>query len=155
MSEEPIPDPTPPERVRPVDVRDFVDFATDRARRVRVHATERLAMDVWCLEPRQATPTLHLDEDVAYTVIAGRSWFVTDEGEIGLDPMGGMLVPAGVVHGFENRGADPLIITAASGPPGDAPADAPVSDDQAAVVRPREPGLLRRTMDRLLGGGSA
>jgi mannose-6-phosphate isomerase-like protein (cupin superfamily) len=145
------PTPTPPERVRPVDVRDYVDFSRERARRVRVHVTDHLAMDVWCLEPRQATPTLHLDQDVAYTVITGRSWFVTDEGEIGLDPMGGMLVPAGVVHGFENRGADPLIITAATGPPGPAPADAPVADEQRAVVRKREPGVLRRALDRVLG----
>lgn len=144
--------PQPPERVRPVDLRDYVDFAPDRARRIRVHATTDLALDVWCLEPRQATPALHLDEDVAYTVIAGRSWFVTDEGEVGLDPMGGMLVPAGVVHGFENRSADPLIVTAACGPAGDAPVDAPTGADGAAVVRPREPGIVRRTLNRLLGG---
>ena len=145
--------PQQPERVQPVDLRDYVDFAPDRARRVRVYATGRVALDVWCLEPRQATPALHLDEDVAYTVIAGRSWFVTDEGEVGLDPMGGMLVPAGVVHGFENRGADPLIVTAACGPAGEAPADTPVAEDARAVVRTRERGLLRRTLDRLAGGG--
>ena len=144
--------PQPPDRVRPVDLRDYVDFARDHARRVRIYGTTDLALDVWCLEPRQATPALDLEQDVAYTVIAGRSWFVTDEGEVGLDPMGGMLVPAGVVHGFENRSADPLIITAATGPAGEAPVDAPVAHDDRAVVRKREPGMLRRTLERLVGG---
>jgi mannose-6-phosphate isomerase-like protein (cupin superfamily) len=146
--------PETPAQVRPVDLRDYVDFHRDAARRVRVYATGRVALDLWCLEPRQATSALHLERDVAYTVIAGRSWFVTDEGEVGLDPMGGLLVPAGVVHGFENRGADPLIVTAASSPPGTAPTDDPVAGDGAAVVRPRGPGRLRRTLDRVLGGPS-
>ena len=146
--------PQQPHRVRPVDLRDYVDFAPERARRIRVHATEHLALDVWCLEPRQATRAMNLEQDVTYTVIAGRSWFVTEEGEVGLDPMGGMLVPAGVVHGFENRGADPLIITASTGPAGQAPPDEPVSTEAKAVVAKREPGILRRAMDRLLGGGS-
>jgi mannose-6-phosphate isomerase-like protein (cupin superfamily) len=150
--DDPSPDP-PATRVRPVDVRDYVDFSTEAARRVRVYATERLALDVWCLEPRQATSALHLDQDVVYTVIAGRSWFVTDEGEVGLDPMGGMLVPAGVVHGFENRGADPLIVTAATSPAGDEPASVPVVAEGAAVVPDPGAGPLRRLMDRLLGGG--
>lgn len=143
--------PQPPDRVRPVDLRDYVDVDPAQARRVRIYATDDLALDVWCLQPRQATPALDLDGDVAYTVIAGRSWFVTDEGEVGLDPMGGMLVPAGVVHGFENRGADPLIVTAAAGPAGEAPPDAPAADDARAVVRTREPGRVRRTLERLLG----
>lgn len=150
-----VPPPTPA-RVRPVDLRDYVDFSPEGPHRVRVYATGRLALDLWCCEPRQATPALHVEQDVTYTVIAGRSWFVTEEGEVGLDPMGGLLVPAGVVHGFENRGADPLIVTAASSPPGPAPAaDAPVVADADAVVRPRGPGRLRRTLDRVLGGGSA
>lgn len=149
--DETTPDETIPERVRPVDLRDYVDFSLEEPRRVRVYATEHVALDLWCLEPRQATPALHLDEDVAYTVIAGRSWFVTDEGEVGLDPMGGMLVPAGVVHGFENRGADPLIVSASTGPAGDDPEDTPVATDGVAVVEDPGPGPLRRMMDRLAG----
>lgn len=151
---DPVPPETPPQ-VRPVDLRDYVDFAVDAAHRVRVHATGRLALDVWCLEPRQATSALHLEQDVAYTVIAGRSWFVTDQGEVGLDPMGALVVPAGVIHGFENRSADPLIVTAATTPPGAAPVADPVADDGAAMVWPRRPGPVRRTLDRLLGDRTA
>lgn len=141
----------PPQRVRPVDLRDYVDFDDDGAHRVRVHTAGALALDLWGLQPGQATPVLHPEQDVVYTVIAGRSWFVTEEGEVGLDPLGSALVPAGVVHGFENRGADPLIVSAAVAPPGAAPADPPVAESAAAVRRPRPRGRVRRLLDRWLG----
>lgn len=122
--------------VVPVDLRDYVDFSPEKARRVRVLATDRLAIDLWCLEPGQSSPVLRLPEqDVAYTVVGGRSWFVTDEGEIGLDSMGSLLVPAGVVHGVDNRAADPLIIVASITPPGAERPAAPVSHEAAAVRR--------------------
>jgi mannose-6-phosphate isomerase-like protein (cupin superfamily) len=140
-----------PTQVRPVDLRDYVEFSTSDARRIRVHATAHLALDLWCLEPRQTTSALHLEQDVTYTVIGGRSWFVTEEGEVGLDPMGSMLVPAGVAHGFENRSADPLIVVASQAPPGPGAVDAPTSDEAAAVTPEPPPGLLRRISQALLG----
>jgi mannose-6-phosphate isomerase-like protein (cupin superfamily) len=158
----PAPDPSPdPEAspspgaspVRAVDLRDYVDFAQGRATRVRVHATATIALDVWCIEPQQSTPVLHLeDRDVVYTVVGGRSWFVTDEGEIGLDPMGSMLVPAGTVHGIDNRAPDPLIVLAASSPPGSDPVADPVELAEEAVRRePPGPGPVRRAWERVLG----
>jgi len=118
----------------PVDLRDWVRFSTREATRVRVMATSRLAVDLWCLEPQQATAVIGLpDTDVTYTVVAGRSWFVTDEGEIGLDPLGALLVPAGTMHAIDNRAPDPLIVVAVSSPPGAEPASAPVSVDGRAV----------------------
>ena len=148
-------DPNPAEEaadapsVRPVDLRDYVSFGQDAARRVRVFATPRLAIDLWCLEPQQATPVLLHDEvDVTYTVLGGKSWFVTDEGEIGLDPMGALLVPAGVAHGIDNRSPDPLVVVAAASPPGEEGEDTPVSD-AAAAIRP-EPGARRGAIARLL-----
>ena len=121
----------------------------------RVFATDRLALDLWCIEPHQATPVLHLpDRDVTYTVVGGRSWFVTDEGEVGLDPMGSMLVPAGVVHGIDNHAPDPLIVVAVSAPPSDDPEDQPTETTAAAIRLERsEPGLLRRAVERVLGPG--
>jgi mannose-6-phosphate isomerase-like protein (cupin superfamily) len=149
-----VPAAAEPAVVRPVDLRDYVDFSTETARRVRVYATDDLGLDLWCLEPRQSTSALRLDQDVTYTVVAGRSWFVTEEGEVGLDPMGAMLVPAGIAHGFENRAADPLIVVATQAPPGTAPEDAPVASDAAAVRPEPPPGLLRRLYDSLLGSRS-
>ena len=146
----PQPDPTP--RVRPVDLRDYVDFSRDAATRVRVFVTEHLALDLWCIEPQQSSPVLHLpDRDVTYTVVGGRSWFVTDDGEIGLDPMGSMLVPSGVVHGIDNRAPDPLIVIAVSSPPSAEAEDAPVADTAEAVRSEEGPGPLRRALEWLLG----
>ncbi|HSK23430.1 MAG TPA: hypothetical protein VK906_09655 [Egicoccus sp.] len=155
MDTPPPPDlPAEQAGVLPVDLRDYVRFDEQAATRVRVFATDHLALDVWCIEPQQATGVLHEpDRDITYTVVGGRSWFVTDQGEIGLDPMGAMLVPAGVVHGIDNRAPDPLIVLAMGSPPGEAPVADPVSDDRQAVrYGDGSRGPLRRTLDRLLGG---
>jgi quercetin dioxygenase-like cupin family protein len=140
----------------PVDLRDWVRFSTSEATRVRVLRTSQLAVDLWCIEPQQATDALHLPEaDVAYTVVAGRSWFVTDEGEVGLDPLGSMLVPAGTVHGIDNRAPDPLIVLAVSSPPDATPASEPVTRDALAVRPERRAGSsLRDVVERARRGVS-
>ena len=138
--------------VRPVDLRDYVDFTPDAARRTRVFTTAHLAHDLWCIEPQQATPVLqYADRDVTYTVIGGRSWFVTDQGEVGLDPMGALLVPAGVVHGIDNRGADPLIVAAVSAPPDADAEDAPVARGGAAIRDDAKYGRTRRKVGEAVG----
>ena len=120
-------------RPLPVDLRDWVRFSTSQAVRVRVQRTELLAVDLWCLEPQQATDVLRSDADITYTVLAGRSWFVTEDGDIGLDPLGSMLVPAGTAHGVDNRAPDPLIVMAVSSPPGPEPVAPPAAADGVAV----------------------
>jgi quercetin dioxygenase-like cupin family protein len=117
----------------PVDLRDWVRFSTAQAVRVRVQRTPQLAVDLWCIEPQQATAVLRADGDVTYTVLAGRSWFVTEDGDVGLDPLGSMLVPRGLAHGIDNRAPDPLIVLAVSSPPDAAPAEAAVASDGTAV----------------------
>jgi mannose-6-phosphate isomerase-like protein (cupin superfamily) len=153
--------PTPPPAsddaapsVVPVDLRDYVDFSPDRARRVRVLATSTVTLDLWCLEPQQATTVLaYPDADVAYTVLGGRAWFVTEEGEVGLDPMGAVLVPAGVHHGLDNRGTDPLIAIASMSPPDAAPPSPPVEQRYAAIrTDDGGRGRISRALGKLLGG---
>lgn len=149
-------DDTAVPRVRPVDLRDYADFRRGPATRVRVFGSAQLALDLLCLEPGASTGVLHHpDQDVAYTVIGGRSWFVTDDGEVGLDPLGAMLVPADTVHGIDNRLADPLIVLAAMAPPGAALEDPTSAEAQvvAAAVHlgGREPGPIRRAVQTLLG----
>ena len=120
----------------PVDLRDWVRFSTSDAVRVRVQRTAQLAVDLWCIEPQQATEVLRAEGDVTYTVLAGRSWFVTEDGDVGLDPLGSILIPRGVAHGIDNRAPDPLIVLAVSSPPDAAPADPPVSATASAVRPP-------------------
>lgn len=139
--------------VVPVDLRDHVSFSKGAATRVRVLATDHLGVDLWCIEPQQATDVLHQPErDVHYTVLGGRSWFVTEEGEVGLDALGAVLVPADTVHGIDNRAPDPLIVLAVSSPPSDEPVDPPVATTAAAVrLDDHAPGPLRRLVAGLLG----
>ncbi|WP_130648770.1 hypothetical protein [Egicoccus halophilus] len=148
------PGPAADPAVLPVDLRDYVRFRDAAATRVRVFATPRLALDLWCLQPQQATGVLHDPErDTSYTVVGGRSWFVTDEGEIGLDPMGALLVRAGTVHGIDNRAPDPLIVLAVTSPPDPTPPDVPEADDGLAIrYDEAAPGPLRRALTRFLGG---
>jgi quercetin dioxygenase-like cupin family protein len=145
---------TDPERVPapplPVDLRDWVRFSTTEAVRVRVLRTTQLAVDLWCIEPQQATDVLTLaGSDVTYTVLAGRSWFATADGDIGLDPLGSLLVPAGTPHGIDNRAPDPLIVMAVSAPPDAGAPEPPVSDAGTAV---REDRSGRRPGAGLLDG---
>lgn len=143
-------------RVRPVDLRDYADFRRGPATRVRVFASAQLGLDLLCIEPGASSGVLHHPEqDVVYTVIGGRSWFVTDDGEVGLDPMGAMLVPADTVHGIDNRLSDPLIVLATIAPPGATPED-PISDAEDATaaavhLAQREPSVIRRAIESLLG----
>jgi quercetin dioxygenase-like cupin family protein len=141
-------DPTPL-GVVPVDLRDWVRFDAGAATRVRVLATERLALDLWCIEPQQSTDVLDVpDADVVYTVLGGRSWFATDEGEVGLDPLGSLLVPAGTVHGIANRAPDPLIVVAVSSPPGHAPDLLPPAASDRRAVRDDDRSGLRGLLGR-------
>ncbi len=144
MADDPTSDPRTPS---PVDLRDWVRFSTTSAVRVRVQRTDHLAVDLWCIEPQQATDVLRVDGEVTYTVLAGRSWFVTEHGDIGLDPLGSMLMPGGVAHGIDNRAPDPLIVLAVSSPPDAAEPDDAVSGD-ATAVRPADP-VRRGTQRRL------
>lgn len=152
MDQTPPPPPRPDACV-PVDLRDYVTFARDEATRVRVLWTPHLALDLWCLEPQQSTHVLHEDgRDVTYTVIGGRSWFVTDQGEIGLDPMGALLVPAGVVHGIDNRAPDPLIVLATSSPPTADRPDEPTGIEATAIRTDDDrPSPLTRAWRAVLG----
>jgi mannose-6-phosphate isomerase-like protein (cupin superfamily) len=140
--------------VQPVDLRDWVDFSQAEARQVRVFATDQLTQDLLCVEPQQATNVLVYERaDVVYTVIGGRAWFVTDQGEAGLDPLASVLVPAGVHHGIDNRGTDPLIVLAVASPPDDdRGADRPLVRLANAVREPDTTGSVGRRLRAFLAG---
>lgn len=139
--------------VRAVDLRDYAAFDRAAAHRVRVFATDVLTVDLLCLEPWQDSDVLHYkDVDTVYTVIGGNAWFVTDQGELGLGPLGAILVPSGVAHGIGNRTADPVIVLASGSPPdvsgGTVTTDEPVEGTNGAVHRP---GGRRSLADRVRG----
>lgn len=149
-----LPSTDPSGEVLPVDLRDWVDFSTEEARRVRVFRTDALQQDLWCVEPQQSTAVLrYAATDVTYTVIGGRAWFVTEQGEAGLDPLASLLVPAGVTHGIDNRGADPLIVLAVGAPPGDLQEpDEPLTNLAEAVRTEDTSGGIAERVRRFLTG---
>lgn len=100
-----------------LDLRDHVAFDTAGARVHVVTATRHLGISVACLEPRQTLPAQTLPGDRLYTVIGGRAYAVVEDAEITLDPLQGVLVPAGAAHGIRNDSADPLILQVVTSPP--------------------------------------
>ncbi len=153
-SDDALPDAEPTGEVLPVDLRDWVDFSVDAARRIRVFRTDSLQQDLWCIEPQQASEVLRYEAtDVTYTVLAGRAWFVTEQGDAGLDPLASLLVPAGVTHGIDNRAADPLVVLAVGSPPGDLVAPGEPLTRLGAAVREADTtgGVGRRLMEFLQG----
>ena len=150
-----LPGAEPSGEVLPVDLRDWVDFTLEEARRVRVFRTDVLQQDLWCLEPQQATAVLRYEAtDVTYTVLAGRAWFVTEQGDAGLDPLASLLVPAGVTHGIDNRAPDPLVVLAVGSPPGDlVEPDEPLTRLGAALREGDTTGGVGQRLMRFLQGG--
>lgn len=100
------------------DLRDHVTFDRRHAVRTRIHATDLLGVDLLCLEPGQVlSARAHDDADAWYLVIGGRAWVVTDDGETTLDPLQGVVVPAGTSHGIRNDSPDPLLLHVVSSLP--------------------------------------
>jgi quercetin dioxygenase-like cupin family protein len=102
----------------PVDLRDYVEFDTERPALRRVFTTDVVTIDLVCLEPQQVIEArTFTTADACYMVIGGRAWVVTDDAEVTLEPLQAVLIPAGVPHGLRNESPDPLIVQLIIGPP--------------------------------------
>jgi quercetin dioxygenase-like cupin family protein len=141
-----------------VDLRDYVDFDLDRPFGRRVYATDVVAVDLVCLEPRQVVEARCMPTaDAIYTVLGGTAWVVTDEAEVTLTALQAVMVPAGVPHGLRNDAPDPLILQVVVSPPDEAlpaahgPAVAEPVDPAAAQAPAARSGALDRVR-RVLGG---
>jgi quercetin dioxygenase-like cupin family protein len=136
-----------------VDLRDYVDFDRSKAAGRRVFATDVVAVDLICLEPRQVVDARAFETaDAIYTVLGGRAWVATDDAEVTLEPLQSLMVPAGVPHGVRNDSPDPLILQAVVSPPDEAPAvSGPVVHPDAGAPTGTPPSLTDRVR-RVLGG---
>jgi len=143
-----------------VDLRDYVTFDLDGATGRRVFATDVLAVDLVCMEPGQLIQArTFATADAIYTVLGGRTWIVTDDAEVTLEPLQSLLVPAGVPHGLRNDSVDPLILQVVVSPPDEAPPanfgpaglDANEALSQDDPQAPRKAPLVER-LRRTLGG---
>lgn len=135
-----------------VDLRDYVVFDPADPVPRRVFATDVVAVDLVCLEPKQelgarAFPTA----DVVYTVLGGRAWVVTDEAEVTLEPLQSVIVPATIPHGLRNDSPDPLILQVVVSPPDEVPTVSGPPPTPPAQAKPQKRTATDR-LRRALGG---
>lgn len=154
MSDQPPHDQRPDEPV-PVDLRDYIDFDLAGAAGRRVFATDVVAVDLVCLEPGQSVEARSFrTADAIYTVLGGIAWVVTDDGEVTLQALQSVMIPATVPHGIYNNSPDPLVLQVVVSPPDEAPEarPGPAREPDEALGEP-PPGLLTRVRRSLGGGG--
>jgi mannose-6-phosphate isomerase-like protein (cupin superfamily) len=67
---------------------------------------DRYSISEWWLEPRTTGPGAHShEEDDAFYVLAGTMSFLVDDRWVDAEAGSFVLMPAGVMHDFENRGS--------------------------------------------------
>jgi mannose-6-phosphate isomerase-like protein (cupin superfamily) len=101
-----------------IRVRDRVKLSADRMAKVALAATERAQLDLYCVAPGQGQKThTHEGQDKIYFVLEGAGRFWLGGVEERLAPGEALLAPAGVEHGLENDGAEPLLVLVVVSPP--------------------------------------
>jgi quercetin dioxygenase-like cupin family protein len=101
-----------------IRVRDRVKLSADRMAKVALAATERAQLDLYCVAPGQGQKAhTHDAQDKIYFVLEGSGRFWLGGVEERLTPGEALLAPAGVEHGLQNDGADPLLVLVVVAPP--------------------------------------
>ena len=104
--------------MRLVSVTGAVHFADERMQKVGLLASERLFLDLYCLQPGQAQRVhSHGDSDKVYYVLQGRATIQVGTEERDLLAGTAVLAPAGEPHGVANRSGDPLTLLVFMAPP--------------------------------------
>ena len=103
-------------------------------------SANRYSISEWWLEPRTTGPGAHShDEDDVFYVLAGTMSFFVDGAWHDAEAGSFVLVPGGVTHDFENRGAVPAGVLNFSAPGGFEPAMPGIAEWFCAHP-PGEPG---------------
>lgn len=95
-----------------------VRFLPDKLAKIALAGTERFQLDLYCVAPGQAQkPHTHTAQDKVYYVLKGAGRFSLAGSEEMLKEGEALVAPAGVEHGLENVGPDPLLILVMVVPP--------------------------------------
>lgn len=90
---------------------DHKRFNPERYQKNNVFATERSAVDVYCLLPGQSQKVhTHAASDKYYLVMEGTARVSIGGEERDLGPGEAALAAPGVEHGISNAGAEPLMV---------------------------------------------
>ena len=101
-----------------IKVSDHVRFQPDKLAKIALAGTGRFQLDLYCVAPRQAQkPHIHDAHDKVYYVLKGAGRFSLAGREENLQEGEALVAPAGVEHGLENVGPDPLLILVMVAPP--------------------------------------
>lgn len=101
-----------------IKVFDQVKLQPDKLAKIALTGTERFQLDLYCVAPGQAQkPHIHDAQDKVYYVLKGAGRFSLAGREETLKEGEALVAPAGVEHGLENVGPDPLLILVLVAPP--------------------------------------
>ncbi len=101
-----------------VRVRDLVEFSPVKMAKVAVASTPRVQLDLYCVAPGQTQKAhTHGDLDKIYYVLEGAGRFSLGGATEMLGSGEVLVAPAGVEHGLDNVGPDPLLVLVVIAPP--------------------------------------
>ncbi|MFQ5521674.1 MAG: cupin domain-containing protein [Candidatus Methylomirabilia bacterium] len=101
-----------------IRVRDSVKFSQEKMVKVAVATTPRVQLDLYCLGPGQSQKAhTHADLDKIYYVVEGTGRLTVGGATETLGQGELLVAPAGVEHGLDNAGSDPLLVLVVVAPP--------------------------------------
>jgi quercetin dioxygenase-like cupin family protein len=101
-----------------IRVLEHAAFSPDRMAKIALGRTPRVQLDLYCLAPGQGQkPHAHADQDKVYYVLKGAGRFRLAEAEETLREGEALVAQAGVEHGVQNDGPEPLLLLVLVAPP--------------------------------------
>ena len=101
-----------------IRLKDRVEFSAEKMARVRLAATDRLQLDLYCLEAGQSQkPHAHHDIDKVYYVVEGEGRITLGGASEPIEAGEGVVAPAGVEHGVTNTGQGRMVCLVIVAPP--------------------------------------
>lgn len=101
-----------------ITVRSQVRFSPDRMAKIALSATDRTELDLYCVAPGQGQKAhVHDAQDKIYYVLEGAGRFSLGGAEERLSAGEALVAPAGIEHGLENDGQEPLLVLVVVTPP--------------------------------------
>jgi quercetin dioxygenase-like cupin family protein len=92
-------------------ISDHIGSRPDKFYKTTLFHSSALLLGLNCLEPGQVQhPHDHVDQDKFYYVVTGEGEFWLGEDRVTVDVGNVVWASAGVVHGVENRGSEPLVL---------------------------------------------
>lgn len=101
-----------------IRIAERTEFRADKMAKVALVATDRVQVDLYCLEAGQEqVPHAHADQDKVYVVLQGSARVVVDGATERLEAGEALPAPAGRVHGIANEGPQRLVALVVIAPP--------------------------------------